>query len=78
MKTVLTLIFGILISTAAMANKPAKQIKVEASIQQVTLVTKVSVTKTQNIEVARLYKFKNSRIKRELKFVSKSNKSKMA
>lgn len=78
MKTVLTLIFGILISTAAIANTPAKQIKVEASMQQVTLVTKVSVTKTQNIEVARLYKFKNSRIKRELKFVSKSNKSKMA
>ena len=78
MKTFLTLIFGILISTAAMPNTPAKQIKVETSIQPVTLVTKVSVTKTQNIEVARLYKFKNSRIKRELKFVSKSNKSKMA
>lgn len=78
MKTILTLVFGILISTAAMANTPAKLIKVETTIQQVTLVTKVNVTNTQNIEVARLYKFKNSRIKRELKFVSKSNKSKIA
>ena len=78
MKIVLTLIFGILISTAAMANTPAKAVKVETFSYGVELNIDIKKTDAKILEVARLYFYKNSRVKKALAFRTKANKSKMA
>ena len=79
MKTIATLIFVLFISVAAQAQNTTKEVKVvtiEMGITKVTIKEDVKLeTKT---EVARLYKYKNSRIKKALKFTTKKNKSKMA
>ncbi|QLG46356.1 hypothetical protein [Costertonia aggregata] len=79
MKTILTLIFVLFIGVAAQAQDVSKEVKVttvgmgiviETSGQDVKLETKT--------EVARLYKFKNSKIKKELSFTTKRNRAKLA
>ncbi|MEN1784564.1 MAG: hypothetical protein AAGF77_05425, partial [Bacteroidota bacterium] len=61
MKTILTILFIAFVSTAAMANTPA---------QKVTTITKgvnmeiVITSEPVQHQVARLYKFKNSRVKK--------------
>lgn len=78
MKAILTLIFGLLISTAALANSPAKQVKVEVKIMKVELNITIEKATVQKTELARLYMYKNSRIKKELAFVTKANKARIA
>lgn len=78
MKTILTLIFGILISTAAMANTPAKEVKVETLTFGVELNIDIKKTDVKETEVARLYMYKNSRVKKALAFKTKASKAKMA
>ena len=75
MKTILTYIFIIFIGTTAMAQE---EIKVPTQPKKVTLDIKIEKTTIQESEVARLYLFKNSRVKKELAFRTKRNKSKMA
>lgn len=75
MKAVLTLIFIIFLGTAAMAQTPAKEVKVETKIASVELNIKIKKTEKQ---VARLYMFKNFRIKKALNFKTKRNNSKLA
>ena len=75
MKGILTYIFIIFIGTTAMAQE---ETKVPTQTKKVTFDIKIEKTTIQESEVARLYLFKNSRVKKELAFRTKRNKSKMA
>ncbi len=76
MKAILTFVFFIFVSTAAMAN--TKEVKVETITKGVNLEITIATKKLNTTEVARLYRFKNSRVKKALKFSSKADKAKMA
>ena len=71
---IITLIFVLTIGVAAQAQDKTAEVKVETI--EMTIVTETT-TETAT-EVARLYKFKNSRIKKALSFSTKRNKAKMA
>lgn len=72
MKTALTTIFLILIAFTAQANEKNNDIKAET-------ITKSIVTHTNyNTSTARLYKFKNQKIKKELNFIFRKKVSKLA
>ena len=73
MKTLITLIFVLFIGMAAQAQD-AKMSTIEMGIA--TEITQVNRVKENS--VARLYKFKNSRIKKALSFTTKKNKAKLA
>jgi hypothetical protein len=73
MKTIATLIFVLLIGFTAQA-KDAKAVAFETGF-----ATAVKEVKAVNeAEVARLYRFKNSLVKKELSFATKRNNAKMA
>ena len=72
MKTLITLIFILFIGVAAQAQDTASEVKVKTV--EMSVVTSTSEENT----VARVYKFKNSRIKRALTFKTKRNKAKLA
>ncbi len=78
MKAILTFVFFIFITAAAMANTPAKQVKVETTTMKVELNISIEKSDVEKSEVARLYMYKNSRVKKALKFATKANKAKMA
>jgi len=79
MKTIATLIFVLFISVAAQAQNVTEQVKVETvEMTIVTSTEKKEVTLEKKNEVARLYKFKNARVKKALSFTTKRNKAKMA
>jgi len=82
MKTLFTIVFVLFIGVTAQAQSSTvevKEVKVETiELGIVTGVQFAEVTFENNTEVARLYKFKNSRIKKALKFTTKRNKAKMA
>lgn len=70
MKAIITLIFVLFIGFTAQAKDAAVEVQIDfVQIEQVV---------KQEQEVARLHKFKNSRIKKELKFITKRNKAKLA
>lgn len=63
---------------ASQANNVGQEKKVETvSMGIVTIVKNKAFVKNEN-NVARLYMFKNSRIKKELSFTTKLNKAKLA
>ena len=68
MKTILTLIFVLTIGVTAQAQ----DVKVE------TVEMSIVTSTTNENTVARLYKFKNSRVKKALSFTTKRNKAKLA
>lgn len=78
MKTIVTTFFIIFIGITAHAQDAPKKEKVDTIIS--TIATQAThVLKVENkAQVARLYKMKNSLIKKELNFVTKANKPKMA
>ncbi len=80
MKTIATLIFVLFIGMAAQAQNTTQEVKVETIemniVTEVTVAKKVTMEKTT--EVARLYKRKNSLVKKELSFTTKRNNAKMA
>lgn len=76
MKAILTIVFIIFISATALAN--TAQDKVPTISKGVTLEISIETKAVKTTEVARLYKFKNSRVKKALKFVTKANRAKMA
>ncbi|UWX55913.1 hypothetical protein NYZ99_05885 [Maribacter litopenaei] len=78
MKTVATIFFIIFIGTAASAQDTNETVKVDTIEMGIVTQTTPSVIKERMQEVARLYKFKNSRIKKELSFATKRNSPKMA
>ncbi len=82
MKTIATLIFILFIGATAQAQNATELVKVETI--EMTIVTNTTsnenkeATLENKTEVARLYKYKNSRVKKALSFTTKRNKSKMA
>ncbi len=76
MKAILTFVFFFFITVAAMAN--TKEVKVATVTEGVNLEITIAKEEVKSTEVARLYKFKNSRVKKALKFSTKANKAKMA
>lgn len=81
MKTILTLLFVLFIGLAAQAQSSVENTQIKVTTIEMGIVTSTSFEKIDNdnkIEVARLYKFKNSRIKKALKFTTKRNRAKMA
>ena len=84
MKTLITLILVLFIGVAAQAQNNTNDVKVETiemSIVTFTSSEKITfeeVATANETEVARLYKYKNSRIKKALSFTTKKNKAKMA
>jgi uncharacterized protein YpmS len=72
MKTLLTIIFIFFISFAAQAQENTAEVKVETAKKEI-----VTETTTEN-NVARLYRFKNSRIKKELSFKTAKNTARLA
>jgi len=78
MKTIIATIFIIFLSFTAQAQNNIEEVKVETIEMSIVTETVNEVKAESNTEVARLYKFKNSRIKRDLNFLTKANKPKMA
>ncbi len=72
MKTLLTIIFIFFISFAAQAQENTAEVKVETAKKEI-----VTETAKEN-SVARLYRFKNSRIKKELSFKTSKNTAVLA
>ncbi|WP_297765971.1 hypothetical protein [uncultured Muriicola sp.] len=72
MKAIVTLIFILLIGFAAQAQETTAEVKVETATKEI-----VTATAKEN-SVARLYRFKNSRIKKELSFKTSKNTAKLA
>ena len=78
MKTLLTLIFVLFIGVAAQANTVGQEVKVETVTMSIVTSTENEVSIKNENKVARLYMFKNSRVKKELSFSTKLNKAKLA
>ena len=78
MKTLLTLIFFLFIGVAAQANTVGQEVKVETVTIGIVTSTENEVSVKNENKVARLYMFKNSRVKKELSFSTKLNKAKLA
>ena len=81
MKAVFTLFAVVFLGTVAMAQTSAQDEKVATvtigvSIEKTAIQT--SVLAEGNTAIARLYMFKNSRVKKALAFKTKRNRSKMA
>ncbi len=72
MKTLVTFFFFFLISFAAQAQNNTSEVEVETAKKEV--VTPAA----EKESVARLYRFKNSRIKKELSFKTTKSTSKLA
>ena len=79
MKTIATLFFVLFIGMAANAQATAKEVKVETIKMTIVAPTAKKGIRLENkVKVARLYKFSNSRVKKELSFTTKNNRTKMA
>ncbi|MEG3660042.1 hypothetical protein V5097_21695 [Arenibacter palladensis] len=78
MKALLTLIFVLFIGVTAQANNVGKEVKVETVTMSIVTATQNEVSVKNENKVARLYMFKNSRVKKELSFSTKLNKAKLA
>ncbi|WP_411031474.1 hypothetical protein [Spongiimicrobium sp. 3-5] len=72
MKAILTIIFVLFIGVAAQAQDAKTDVKVE------TVEMTIEVSTTNENSVARLYKFKNARVKKALSFATKRNRAKLA
>ena len=78
MKTIATLIFVLFIGVAAQAQDAKSEVKVATIEMGIVTTTAQEVSLESTIEVARLYKRKNSKIKKALSFTTKRNRAKMA
>lgn len=78
MKAILTIIFVILVGSSAMAQTATKEIKVETTTMKVELNIKIEKEDVQENKVARLYRYKNSRVKKALQFQTRKRIAKMA
>ncbi|WP_041801211.1 hypothetical protein [Flagellimonas ruestringensis] len=78
MKTIFTIIAVTFFGTMASAQDISKEAKVDALTVGVELDVTINNTVRKDRKMVRLYKFKNSRIKKELSFKTKKNKAKLA
>ena len=77
MKNILTILFIVFISVAAQAQTETTSVELETV--EMTIVNEVEEVKLEEeVKVTRLYKFKNSRVKKALAFKTKRDKAKMA
>lgn len=79
MKTIITFVFVLFIGLSAQAQTKVAEVKVETI--QMTVVANIKVEKkvtSKGCQVARLYKRDNARVKKELSFITKYNRAKMA
>ena len=77
MKTLITLIFVLMIGVTAQAQDKAAEVKVETI--EMTIVTSTENTTVKKEEkVARLYRRANSTVKKALSFTTKRNRAKLA
>ncbi len=72
MKTLITLIFVIFIGFTAQAANGTKKVAVEVNNIE------IAVPAQKEEKVVRVYKYKNSRVKKALSFTTKRNKAKLA
>ena len=77
MKTLITLIFVLLIGFTAQAQDTKTEVKV-ATIEMGIVTDTNEEVKETTTEVARLYRRSNSRVKKALSFTTKRNKAKLA
>ncbi len=78
MKAILTLTLAVSFGITSFGQEVAKESKVEITPSNVVLKEVINIETVKEKEVARVYMFKNSRIKKELAFRTKRNRSKMA
>ncbi len=85
MKAILTLLIVLLFGAMALAQNTENNVEVESFKMDIVLdggisaiVPSIEISKSEQNQVTRLYKFKNSRIKKALTFTTKRNKAKMA
>jgi len=80
MKNILTIVFVIVLGVFAQAKNTPTDIKVEAITKTIVITEEVKeeLTTENTLEVARLYRRSNSRVKKALSFSTKRNRSKMA
>jgi len=78
MKAIITLIFVLFIGMTAQAQEVRSEVKVATLTMGIVINDCAEISFKNEEGVARLYLFKNSRIKKELSFTAKSNKSKLA
>ncbi len=78
MKAILTLTLVVSFGISSFGQDVAKESKVEITASNVVLKEVIKIETVKETEVARVYMFKNSRIKKELAFRTKRNRSKMA
>ncbi|MFS4467412.1 hypothetical protein [Maribacter sp. 2210JD10-5] len=78
MKTIVTIIFLLFIATAAQAQVDTTEVKVATISKTIVTQTTHKLNLESTIKVARLTKFKNTRILKALAFTTKANKPKMA
>ncbi|TLP80349.1 hypothetical protein [Maribacter sp. ACAM166] len=78
MKTIATIIFIIFLGITAQAQTATSDVNVETIEITIVIESTYELNLETKTEVARLYKSKSSKIKRELNFITKANKAKMA
>ncbi|QWX84567.1 hypothetical protein H0I23_02670 [Cellulophaga sp. HaHaR_3_176] len=80
MKAIATIVFIIFISFSAQAQENNLEAKVVAQTETVALANEVITTtlNSNDTKVARLYMDRNYKVKKELSFKTKKNKSKLA
>ncbi|NVN18848.1 hypothetical protein GUA46_10890 [Muricauda sp. HICW] len=78
MKTIFTIIAVTFFGTMASAQDLSKEVKVDVPTMGVELKVEFDQTIRKDRKTARLYKFKNSRIKKELSFKTKKDGAKLA
>jgi uncharacterized cupredoxin-like copper-binding protein len=80
MKSILTILFVLFIGLFAQAQDAKAEVKVATQTETVVQVTPTIETTLNNSEtkVARLYMDRNYKVKKELSFYTKANKSKLA
>jgi len=78
MKTIFTIIAITFFGTMASAQDISKEAKVDTTTMGVELKVEIDNSVRKDRKTARLYKFKNSRIKKELSFKTKKNSAKLA
>jgi len=78
MKTIATIIFIIFLGCTAQAQNVTTDVKVETVEMTIVTESTYELNLETTTEVARLYKSKSSKIKKELNFITKASKAKMA
>ena len=85
MKAVLTLILTLFFGALALAQNESTDAKVETTKMDIVLDAGAfdtgnieQVKTTDKVDLARVYKFKNSRVKKALAFSTKNNRPKLA